>query len=60
LQILLEEKGSEKFASKYNVAIFIELESAAFVFSAADVELIFATLKVSNLLCVNQTSNNLY
>jgi hypothetical protein len=48
---LLEEKGSEKFASKYNVAIFIELESAVLIFSAADVELIFATLKVSNLLC---------
>jgi hypothetical protein len=48
---LLEEKGSEKFALKYNAVIFIELESAAIVFSAADVELIFATLKVSNLLC---------
>jgi hypothetical protein len=50
---LLEEKGSEKFTSKYNVAIFIELESAAIIESAADVELIFATFKVSNLLCFN-------
>jgi len=48
---LLEEKGSEKFTLKYNVAIFIELESAALVFSAADVELTFATFKVSILLC---------
>jgi hypothetical protein len=50
-QILLEEKGSEKFALKYNVAIFIELESAALIVSAADVELIFATFKVSNSVC---------
>ncbi|KDR22170.1 AP-5 complex subunit beta-1-like isoform X2 [Zootermopsis nevadensis] len=45
IKILLEEKGSKKFTLKYNVAIFIELESAALIFSAADVELIFATFK---------------
>jgi hypothetical protein len=51
LQILLEEKGSEKYTLKYNVAMFIELESDALIFSAADVELMFATFKVCILLC---------
>jgi len=49
---LLEEKGSDKFTSKHNVAIFIELESAALIFSAADAELIFATFKASNFFCL--------
>ncbi|XP_023718936.2 AP-5 complex subunit beta-1 [Cryptotermes secundus] len=56
IKILLEEKGSEKFASKYNVAIFIELESAALIFSAADVELIFVALKNVFQECTKENS----
>lgn len=56
IEILLEEKGSEKFTLKYNVAIFIELESAALIFNVADVELIFATFK--NVFQDCATENN--
>ncbi|XP_069700066.1 AP-5 complex subunit beta-1-like isoform X1 [Periplaneta americana] len=45
LKVLLEEKDSDKFVLKENVAIFIELEAASLVSSVADIELVFATFK---------------